>query len=200
MSAIPYHWWQTLKRTHWVDIPGEIETGKHIQNILDKAKPTFKIKQLLKSKEEKTWENLVTKWNEELWCNLQKDMCDEIWKVVFRWIKQNSGTIIQYQPTDTLLGWIDLPSINCIFIIIKQYIYSCRVAGRDPTPMIALTKITSIQNIEKNIAENKDKIKIHNDKWSFLLSWNLFITSCMFIKYLSYSSSWCMHWGKDVVV
>ena len=36
--------------------------------------------------------------------------------------------------------------------------------------MIALTKIASVQNIEKNIAENKDKIKIHNDKWSFLLN------------------------------
>ena len=87
-----------------------------------------------------------------------------------QWIEQNSGIIIQYQPTDILLGWIDLPAINCIFIIIKQYIYSCRVAGKDLNSMIALTKITSVQNIEKNIAENKDKIKIHNDKWSFLLN------------------------------
>ena len=66
-----------------------------------------------------------------------------------QWIEQNSGIIIQYQPTDILLGWIDLPAINCIFIIIKQYIYSCRVAGKDPNSMIALTKITSVQNIEK---------------------------------------------------
>ena len=72
--AIPYHWQQqTLKLTHWVDIPGEIETDKRIQNILDDAKPIYKIKQLLKSKEEKTWNNLVKKWSEELRGNLQKD-------------------------------------------------------------------------------------------------------------------------------
>ena len=59
VSAIPYHWRQTLKPTYWVDIPGEIETDKRIQNILDEAKPTYNIKQLLKSKEEKTWEKLV---------------------------------------------------------------------------------------------------------------------------------------------
>ena len=73
VSAIPHHWRQTLKPTHWVDIAGEIETDKRTQNILDEAKPTYKIKQLLKSKEEKTWENLVKKLSEELQCNLQKD-------------------------------------------------------------------------------------------------------------------------------
>ena len=71
-STIPYHWRQTLKLTYWVDIPGEIETDKRIQNILDGAKPTYKVKQLSKSKEEKTWENLVKKRSEELRCNLQK--------------------------------------------------------------------------------------------------------------------------------
>ena len=127
--------------------------------------------------------------------------CKENWKAVLRWIEQNSGIIIHYQPTDILLGWIVLPAINCILIIIiKQYIYSWRVAGKDPNSiMIALTKITSVQNIEK-ITENKDKIKIHNDKWTFLLNYNLLITCYMFIKYLSYSSLWCMHWGENAVV
>ena len=89
---------------------------------------------------------------------------------MFGWIGESSGVDIDYNATEVIMGLGDIhvPAVNCIFIIVKHYIYVCRVTGSSLNAQVALAKIRNTKTIEKNIAERRGKLNLHHEKWSFL--------------------------------
>ena len=111
-------------------------------------------------------ENLCAFCNEEeetilhiLWeCTL---VC-RIWTQLFSWIHDNTEINIAFTPKDILFGVENLT----LFVIAKQYLYSCRCQEVIPNFNHLMERIKEVISIEKYIAVKKNKLDIHNRKWA----------------------------------
>ena len=120
-------------------------------------------------------DNLCTFCNEEeetilhlLW---ECTFACRIWTQLFSWIYDNSEINIVFTPKDTLLGVENLDNnilYNTLFMIVKQYLYSCRCREILPNFNHLMKSIKEVILIEKYIAVKKNKLDIHNKKWALL--------------------------------
>ena len=102
-----------------------------------------------------------------LWdCTIVK----ELWNNLFRWLEEKTDTNIVFNCKEALLGMENNIFImyNAIFIISKQYIYSCRCLNKRPNIECLINLIKYHINIEKYIATKNGKLTYHNNKWSLL--------------------------------
>ena len=93
-----------------------------------------------------------------------------LWTSLFQWLEQITETNIQFNEKEVLLGIEDHTFLmyNALFILTKQFIYSCRCRNM-PLNFIALrNNIQYYIKIEKYIAAKNNKIDYHNNKWALL--------------------------------
>ena len=99
--------------------------------------------------------------------------CTEIqsfWELVFDWLKEVTDTNITFNSKEILLGIDDnnLVFYNAVFILVKQYIYSCRCRNIPLNIHSLIANIKFYIQAEKYIAVKNNKLNYHTRKWSML--------------------------------
>ena len=92
------------------------------------------------------------------------------------WIKQFSESdnkLIVFGKQEIILGLPlygihNMQSINTIILIFKDYIYKSRCKGAEITFQGFKMALKVYYEIEKALATSKDKLEIHNKKWSMV--------------------------------
>lgn len=137
--------------------------------------------------------NIVTNATLKLWklsstdkctfCNLQREdevhmLCEcikikPVWDEVRKYIKQNDKNNMY-----NVLDWSNKAiifnsvhprpgnAINFIILIVKQYIYRARCQNKKPYPSLVEFEIEQVYKIEEIIAQKKNKMTRHAEKWS----------------------------------
>ena len=93
----------------------------------------------------------------------------ELWSL-FHWLEEKTQTNYIFNSTEILLGMENsiFNMYNAIFIITKQFIYSCRCLNKMPTFECLINIIKYHINIEKYIATKNGKLAYHTNKWALL--------------------------------
>jgi hypothetical protein len=89
------------------------------------------------------------------------------WDSFEKWMKTCFVDFIKYQALHLLLGNIDTQDtiIDLLYLIAKQYIYSCREAQYLPNQTGVIKCIKKYRIIEENIAKKNDKLEHFLEKW-----------------------------------
>lgn len=98
-----------------------------------------------------------------------------IWQQLKSYIQHNQKThvleTLNWSPVNIIFNTVHPKSssvINFLVLITKQYIYRLRCMSARPTPNAVCLEIEKIYNIELCIAQKKQKLRKHAQKWSLL--------------------------------
>ena len=96
----------------------------------------------------------------------------KLWSDLFQWLQIKTQTNIMFNCKEILLGIEDNTFLmyNAIFIITKQYIYSCRCTQKTPNFNCLKNLINYNIQTEKYIAVKNGKLAFHNNKWAILIT------------------------------
>ena len=92
----------------------------------------------------------------------------KLWNDVYKWLNDlNIHVTITYW--EVCFGVYDnndyLPFLNMIILLLKRYIYKCRVQEINPIFIVFKNWVTFTEKVEKNIANNRNKYGFHVKKW-----------------------------------
>ena len=96
--------------------------------------------------------------------------CDFVkifWQQVFSHCKVNETVILNFDKTEVLLGTKNVkPVLNLIFILGKKYINACKYGNIIPNLYGFMNIVKKTKQIEKSIAQKKQKMEKHTTKWN----------------------------------
>jgi hypothetical protein len=92
------------------------------------------------------------------------------WNKLKSWLKKKLSLVIDFKAEDLLFGSLheDLLLIDMIFLVAKQYIYSCKHEETYPKMHVFEKKIYNIKNIERDIAIKNNKLQNFLTKWGMV--------------------------------
>ena len=97
-----------------------------------------------------------------------------LWQNLLSFISKKSGSYNNVKTLEKMFGVSNDTAhkqcINCLFLYLKFYVYRCRFQKRQPNFDAFMVFINYKQKIEYKIAEKRNKLGVHFQKWSFSIA------------------------------
>ncbi|KAK2559408.1 hypothetical protein P5673_018032 [Acropora cervicornis] len=77
------------------------------------------------------------------------------------WAPLNEVSVLSYED----VKGEDFKILNHLILSAKFYIYKCKLSGVNPPLQVFKVKTKAVHQMERKIAEKRDKLKKLNEKW-----------------------------------